>query len=70
MAQISLDNGHSFMTAVEAMPEILERNRWNVVINYMDRALEEDLNAEMAPCTELEFLTAYLARAEQDLVIG
>lgn len=33
---ISLDNGHSFLTAAEAMPGIRERSMWDTVVWYMD----------------------------------
>lgn len=43
---------------------------WDVLVQFMDGETREDVNMELAPCTELEFLTEYLKRAPQDLVIG
>ena len=70
MARISLDNGHTYITAQEAMPEITERNLWDAVANMMDDDTREAVHAELAPCTEAEFLAAYLERATDDLIIG
>lgn len=72
MAQkmISLDNGHSYMDVVEAMPEIVERNMWDTVVNLMDDETREAVHAELAPCTDLEFLTRYLEIALDNLIIG
>ena len=67
---ISLDNGRTYLTAEEAMPEIIENNLWNVIVNMMDDEVREDVHADLAPCTELEFLAGYLRRAEEGLVIG
>lgn len=67
---ISLDNGYSFMTAAEAMPEIRERNMWDTVVWYMDDETREAIQFDLAPCTDEEFLSAYLERAEDDLIIG
>ena len=67
---ISLDNGRTYMTAEEAMPEIIENNLWNVIVNMMDDEVRDDVHADLAPCTELEFLAEYLRRAEEGLVIG
>ena len=70
MAKISLDNGHTYMTAQEAMPEITERNLWDAVANMMDDDTREAVHAAVAPCTEAEFLAACLERATADLIIG
>jgi len=70
MKQISLDNGRSYMTAQEAMPEITERNLWDAVVNLMDDDTREAVHAAVAPCTEAEFLARYLEIAANDLVIG
>ena len=67
---ISLDNGRTYLTAEEAMPEIIENNLWNVIVNMMDDEVRDDVHADLAPCTELEFLAEYLRRAEEGLVIG
>ena len=70
MAKISLDNGHTYMTATEAMPEITANNLWDAVVNVMDDDIREAVHNEIAPCTEVEFLAAYLERATDDLIIG
>ena len=66
---ISLDNGRTYLTAEEAMPEIIENNLWNVIVNMMDDEVREDVHADLAPCIELEFLAEYLRRAGEGLVI-
>lgn len=68
--EISLDNGIRFMSAEEAMPEIFERNLWDVVVSMMDDDTRERVHFELAPCSELEFLRRYLEVAREDLVIG
>ena len=70
MARISLDNGHSYMTAQEATPEIIDNGLWEAVANMMDDDTREAVHNEIAPCTEAEFLAAYLERAADDLIIG
>ncbi len=70
MKHISLDNGHSYTTAEIAMPEIAERGLWDTVVAMMDDDAREAVHAELAPCTDLEFLTRYLEVAAYDLIIG
>ncbi len=70
MAKISLDNGHTYMTAQEAMPEITDNNLWDAVANMMDDDTREAVHNETAPCTETELLAASLERAADDLIIG
>lgn len=67
---ISLDNGRTWMTAEEAMDEINERNLWDVIANMMDDDIREAVNADLAPCTDEEFLADYLRRSDDGLVIG
>lgn len=67
---ISLDNGRTYLTAEEAMPEIIEHNLWDMIVNMMDDEIREDVHADIAPCTELEFLTEYLRRTAEGLAIG
>lgn len=33
---------------------------WDVICSYMDDEIRERVHTEMAPCTEMEFLTRYL----------
>lgn len=68
--EISLNNGTTWMTADEAMPEIIKRGLWETVVGCMDNETRERVHAELAPCTELEFLRRYLELAPSDLVIG
>ena len=68
--RISLDNGRTWMTAAEAMEEINERNLWEAIVNMMDDEIREAIHAEIAPCTEEEFLAEYLRRADAGLIIG
>lgn len=66
MAQISIDNGHSYVDASEA----LEAISLDTMLNYMDDDTREAVHNEIAPCTDIEFLTRYLEIAPDDLVIG
>lgn len=68
--EISIDNGNTYTTAAEAMPEIIERKLWDVVAQAMDDETRELVHRELAPCTEKEFLARYLEIAPDDLVIG
>lgn len=70
MTKISLDNGHTYMTAQEAMPEITDNNLWDAILNMMDDDTAEAVHDELAPCTEQEFLARYLEIADHDLIIG
>ena len=70
MKHISLDNGRTYMTAHAAIGQILSDNLWDTVAQYMDDDTREEGHAYYAPCTEEEFLTEYLRRAPEDLVIG
>lgn len=66
MRSISIDNGHSFVTPTEAIAEM----GWGVIVSMMDDEIRESVHADMAPCTEEEFLVEYLRRAKDDLIIG
>ena len=68
--EISLNNGLTFAGAHDAMPEILRRDLWDTLVNLMDDDTRERVHAELAPCTEEEFLTRYLELAEENLVLG
>lgn len=69
MASISIDNGNTFMDAKDAMAEINERNLWDDVVMMMDDDIREKVHAELAPCTDEEFLAKYLELAEEDLIV-
>lgn len=66
MKRISLDNGCTYIDAAEAL------NEWPLddLALYMDDETREAVAFEMAPCTDVEFLTRYLELAPEDLVIG
>lgn len=66
MKRISINNGRSYVTVGEALKEI----DFDAIVNYMDDESREQVNKELAPCTEQEFLTRYLELAENDLIIG
>lgn len=68
--EISLDNAATFLTAEEAMPEIIARNLWDIIVYRMDDDTREAVHADLAPCTNLEFLKEYLRRAPHNLIIG
>jgi len=66
MKQISIDNGNSWTTPEAAIATL----GLDVIVNYMDDDTREAVHNEIAPCTEVEFLAAYLERATDDLIIG
>jgi hypothetical protein len=66
MKRVSIDNGHSFVTAGEALSAI----RLNAMIPYMDDEAREAAHNEVAPCSEKMFLEKYLELATDDLIIG
>lgn len=70
MKKISLNNGTTYLDAAEAMEEINARNLWDAVVGMMDDETREKVHAQLAPCTEKEFLNGYLENAANDLVIG
>lgn len=66
MKQISINNGHSYISPEEALKEI----SIETMANYMDDDAREQTAAELAPCSDVEFLTRYLEIAPDDLIIG
>ena len=66
---ISLDNGNTWLTAEEAMPEIQERGLWDAIVAMMDDEVREAVARDLAPCTEEDFLEEYLGRGGE-IVIG
>ena len=66
---ISLDNGHTFTSAAEAMPEIIKRNMWDAVVNLMDDDTRETV-AQEGIDDDGQFLARYLELAPEDLIIG
>lgn len=49
MKRISLNNGHTYQTPEQAMPEIDNRNLWDVVVNAMDDDTREAVAYDLAP---------------------
>ena len=66
MKQISIDNGNSWITPQEAIKGM----RWEVIAHYMEDEAREAVHADLAPCSNLDFLTRYLELADHDLIIG
>lgn len=66
MARISIDNGASYTTPAEALDVI----GLDTIAAYMDDDAREAVHAELAPCTDLAFVTRYLEIAGDDLIIG
>lgn len=66
MARISIDNGVSYIGAEEAVRGM----DWAAIVQMMDDETRESVAEELAPCTEVEFLTRYLELANDDLIIG
>lgn len=67
---ISLDNGHSYTTAADAMAEIEERGLWDALANLMDDDAREQTANELSPCSKEAFLARYLELAPCDLILG
>ena len=70
MKHISIDNGRTYQTPDQAMPEIDNHGLWDVVVNAMDDDTREAVAYDLAPCSNAEFLAEYLRRAADDLIIG
>lgn len=64
--KISTDNGHSFCTPEEALQEY----SLDTIATYMDDDTRERVHYELAPCSDIEFLTRYLELSTEDLIIG
>ena len=68
--EISLDNGMTNQSAAQAWPEIQERGLWGAIVEMMDDDIRERVHDRLAPCSEAEFLEAYLKEAKTPLIIG
>lgn len=66
MKQISVDNGTSYTTPAEALKAV----SIDTMAEYMDDNTREAVHNELAPCSDIEFLTRYLELAPDDLIIG
>lgn len=69
-ASVSIDNGASYGSAMTMIDKIMSSGLWDALVNAMDDGVREIVAAEMAPCTEEEFLSRYLELAPADLIIG
>lgn len=69
MSRISLNNGQTFDSA-ETVDAVELDSNWDAVAELMDADTRERVHAELAPCTNAEFLARYLESAPQDLVVG
>lgn len=72
MARVSIDNGHTFCTAEEAMgkPHFVG---WRFFVEMMDDETREAVHREgieEGPDWEMRFLKRYLELAKEDLIIG
>ena len=45
--------------------EMIEQGLFDAAVELMDDDIREQIHAEIAPCTEEEFLTEYMIRHEQ-----
>ena len=66
MKKISIDNGNSWTTPEAAIAAL----GLDAIVNCMDDDTRETVHSELAPCTDVEFLTRYLELATDDLIIG
>lgn len=66
MAKISIDNGATWTTPAAA----LDVFTLDAIAEYMDDDTREAVHAAIAPCSDVEFLAAYIDRAAHDLIIG
>lgn len=66
MKNISINNGATYTTIEDA----LDNCRWYAIVQMMDDEIREHVANAIAPCTNEEFLTEYLRRANEDLIIG
>jgi hypothetical protein len=68
--RVSTDNGNTYQTAHEIADTWLKGSRWDAIVHAMDDEAREAAHAAVAPCSARDFLAAYLARADSDLVVG
>lgn len=66
MRNISIDNGATWTTPENALRHFTLTH----LAEYMDDDTREAAHADLAPCSDLEFLIGYLDRAKSDLIIG
>ena len=51
--------------ANEMAKEIIENGLFEAAVNMMDDEIREEVHADLAPCSDLEFLVEYIQRHEQ-----
>lgn len=69
--KISLNNGTSYIDVEDLKKfESKIKEKWEVIEQFMDSDIMNDVHIEISPCTEIEFLDAYLKKAKDDIVIG
>ena len=66
MKNISINNGATYTTIEDALANC----NWDAIVQMMDDEIREQVANAIAPCTNEEFLTEYLRRASDDLIIG
>lgn len=66
MKNISINNGATYTTIEDALANC----SWDAIVQMMDDEIREHVANAIAPCTNEEFLTEYLRRASEDLIIG
>jgi hypothetical protein len=54
--------GNETMTNAE---KIIDNGLYDAAVELMDDDIREDLHRELAPCTDLEFLEAYIERHKE-----
>lgn len=76
MKKINFSNGSSspWFSADEAENAIIFAKENGISFNSIACVMEDDLREavhfDLAPCSEAEFLSEYLRRADADLIIG
>ena len=63
--EISIDNGHTFVTPAYAVANM----DWDTIVNAMDDETRESVHAEGIE-DKAEFLARYLELSDTDLIIG
>jgi hypothetical protein len=67
--KLSINNGQSLILPCDLTDEQIDQYR-DAMIYAMDGHAREQAHAQVAPCTDREFLQRYLELAPTDLVIG
>jgi len=66
---VSLDNGNKYYSVDDLTHEQIDNN-WDRLVMFMDPDIREQVNSELAPCSNRDFLRRYLEIADDDLIIG